>query len=90
MCKSLRSSGVTVPAGYEAAFQRALWTYRHQRVYCADARTLVPLRPLPAGGLAASAQVICRARQLTISPCMDRPGSCQCRCLAYQGELGLD
>lgn len=57
VCKSLRFSGVTVPRGYEAAFQRALWTFRHQRVYCASARALVPLRPLPAAGLASCAQV---------------------------------
>ncbi len=55
--KSLRFSGVSVPRGYEAAFQRALWTFRHQRVYCADARALVTLAPLPAGGLGAGAQV---------------------------------
>ena len=61
VCKSLRFSGVTVPRGYEAAFQRALWTFRHQRVYCASARALVPLRPLPAAGLASCAQVRRRA-----------------------------
>ncbi len=52
VCKSLRFSGVKVPREYEADFQRALWTFRHQRVYCPAARAVVHLRPLPPGGLA--------------------------------------
>ena len=68
VCKSLRFSGVTVPRGYEAAFQRALWTFRHQRVYCARARALVPLRPLPAGGLASCAQVRCGSAPNRLAP----------------------
>lgn len=41
-----------VPREYETGFQRALWTFRHQRVFCPTARALVHLRPLPQGGLA--------------------------------------
>ncbi len=52
MCKCLRFSGVGVPREYETGFQRALWTFRHQRVFCPSARRLVNLRPLPPGGLA--------------------------------------
>ena len=36
---------------YEAGFQRALWTFRHQRVYCPRRRRLVHLRDLPPGAL---------------------------------------
>ncbi|KAK9918966.1 hypothetical protein WJX75_008347 [Coccomyxa subellipsoidea] len=52
VCKSLRFSGVKVPREYESEFQRALWTFRHQRVYCPTAHAMVHLRPLPPGGLA--------------------------------------
>lgn len=31
LLKVLRFSGVPVPAGYEAAFQRAVWAFRHCR-----------------------------------------------------------
>lgn len=33
-CRSLRFGGTAVPCGYEEAFQRALWTFKHQRVFC--------------------------------------------------------
>ncbi|BDA46978.1 probable exonuclease 1 at N-terminal half [Coccomyxa sp. Obi] len=52
VCKCLRFSGVGVPREYETGFQRALWTFRHQRVFCPATRKLVHLRPLPPGGLA--------------------------------------
>ena len=52
VCKCLRFSGVGVPREYETGFQRALWTFRHQRVFCPAERKLVHLRPLPPGGLA--------------------------------------
>ena len=55
VCKSLRFSGVSVPRDYEQGFQRALWTFQHQRVWCPDRRQLVHLRPLPQGGLSAGA-----------------------------------
>ena len=53
VCKSLRFSGVSVPRDYEQGFQRALWTFQHQRVWCPHRKQLVHLRPLPQGGLAA-------------------------------------
>ncbi len=54
--KSLRFS-CAVPRTYEEDVQRAIWTFRHQRVFCPRARRLVHLRPLPAGGLASTAAV---------------------------------
>ena len=57
VCKSLRFSGTSVPQGYEQAFQRALWTFLHQTVYCPAACACVPLRPFPPGGLLSSSQV---------------------------------
>ena len=53
VCKSLRFSGVSVPRDYEQGFQRALWTFQHQRVWCPLRKQLVHLHPLPQGGLAA-------------------------------------
>ncbi|KAK9813956.1 hypothetical protein WJX73_006770 [Symbiochloris irregularis] len=57
VCKSLRFSGHSVPKGYEQAFQHALWVFHHQTVYCPKAQACEPLRPLPPGGLLATAQV---------------------------------
>ena len=56
VCKSLRFSGVSVPRDYEPAFQRALWTFQHQRVWCPQHKQLVHVRPLPTGGLASGEQ----------------------------------
>lgn len=53
--RALRFDGVAVPVGYEAALQRALWTFRHQRVYCPALRATVPLSQPPGGALAAQA-----------------------------------
>lgn len=47
----MRFGGVTVPQGYEAAFQRAIWTFQHQRVFDSLTKQIVHLRPLPEGGL---------------------------------------
>ncbi|KAL0050067.1 hypothetical protein WJX82_003781 [Trebouxia sp. C0006] len=58
VCKSLRFSGVSVPRDYEQGFQRALWTFQHQRVWCPHRKQLVHLRPLPQGGLAAVDAVV--------------------------------
>jgi hypothetical protein len=55
--RALRFDGVRVPDGYAAAVQRALWTWRHQRVYCARRRAAVPLTEPPGGSLAAEADV---------------------------------
>ena len=51
----LRYSGTSVPRSYEADLQRALWTFRHQRVIDPATRCMVHLQPLPEGGLAAAA-----------------------------------
>ena len=50
----MRFGSVVVPKGYEAAFQRAIWTFQHQRVFDRHTQQLVHLKPLPTGGLAAS------------------------------------
>jgi hypothetical protein len=52
--KMLRFNGTPVPPGYEVSFQRALWAFRHCRVFCPTARRLVHLAPLPPGGLGAA------------------------------------
>lgn len=54
VCKSLRFNGTQVPRGYEERVQRALWVFRHQRVFCPHAKQVVHLRPLPPGGLGAA------------------------------------
>lgn len=48
----MRFQGASVPKDYEASFQRALWAFRHQRVYCAERGCLVHLNDLPPGGIA--------------------------------------
>ena len=52
--KSLRFSGTNVPRGYDEGFQRALWVFRHQRVFCPHTRACVHLQPLPPGGIGAA------------------------------------
>ena len=54
VCKHLRFKGTTVPRDYEERFQRTLWVFRHQRVFCPRARALVHVRPLPPGGIGAA------------------------------------
>ncbi|KAG2434397.1 hypothetical protein HYH02_012409 [Chlamydomonas schloesseri] len=49
--RTLRFNGTTVPPHYEVRFQRTLWLFRHQRVFCPAARSMAHLRPLPPGGL---------------------------------------
>ena len=56
MSKSLRFV-CSVPRTYEEDVQRAVWTFRHQRVFCPRQRRVVHLRPLPQAGLLASAAV---------------------------------
>ena len=51
MCRALRLAGTAVPQTYEAAFQRAVYTFKHQRVYDPQSRAMVHLRPLPPRGL---------------------------------------
>ena len=48
-CKQLRFTGVSFAKGYEAAFQIALWTFCHQRVYCPQRKQIVHLTDLPDG-----------------------------------------
>ena len=55
--RSLKFDGVTIPSGYEIRFQRALWTFRHQRVYCPQREALVYLREPIAGSLKSQAAV---------------------------------
>ncbi|KXZ53691.1 hypothetical protein GPECTOR_6g608 [Gonium pectorale] len=55
---ALRFNGTSPPAGYDARFQRAIWVFRHQRVFCPASRKLAHLRPLPPGGIGA-ADVLC-------------------------------
>ena len=43
-----------MPQGYEAAFQRAIWTFQHQRVFDSMTKQMVHLRPIPEGGLRAT------------------------------------
>jgi exonuclease-1 len=43
-----------VPKDYEERFQRTLWVFQHQRVYCTRARAMVHVRPLPPGGIGAA------------------------------------
>jgi 5'-3' exonuclease len=55
--RALRFDGVQAPPGYEVKFQRALWTFKHQRVYCPRRREIVPLTEPVGGSLAAQASV---------------------------------
>lgn len=45
VCSTLRrfERNIQLPPGYEACFQRAIWTFRHQRVYCPKQRRVVHL-----------------------------------------------
>ena len=51
VCRALRLQGTAIPRTYEADFQRALYTFRHQRVYDPSSQAMVHLRPLPPRGL---------------------------------------
>ena len=55
--RALRFDGIQAPPGYEIKVQRALWTFRHQKVYCPRQREIVPLTEPPGGSLAAQAAV---------------------------------
>ncbi|PNH09345.1 Exonuclease 1 [Tetrabaena socialis] len=57
----LRFNGTTLPLGYDLRFQRTIWLFRHQRVFCHASRALTHLRPLPAGGLGASGVLVLAA-----------------------------
>ncbi|EFN54756.1 hypothetical protein CHLNCDRAFT_24009 [Chlorella variabilis] len=55
--RSLRFDGTKIPEGYEQRVQRALWTFKHQRVYCPRRHAVVPLHEIADGDLAAGARV---------------------------------
>lgn len=55
--RALKFDGVAVPEGYEEKVQKALWTFKHQRVYCPEKMCLVHLHDIPSLGLAGSAKV---------------------------------
>lgn len=50
----MRFNGNSPPPGYEIRFQRIIWLFRHQRVFCPTSSTLAHLRPLPQGGIGAA------------------------------------
>lgn len=52
--KALRFDGVAIPPDYTSKVQRALWTFRHQRVFCVRLRSVVHLRPVVGGDLASA------------------------------------
>lgn len=51
--RALRFDGVQIPSGYEISVQRALWTFRHQRVFCPRRREIVHLTEPPGGKIVA-------------------------------------
>ena len=61
----LRYNGTSVPRSYESDLQRALWTFRHQRVLDPAVGRMVHLTQLPHEGLVAtSAQLPAAATKL--------------------------
>lgn len=55
--RALRFDGTKIPEGYERRVQRALWTFRHQRVYCPQRQRAVHLHEVVGGDLAEGARV---------------------------------
>lgn len=53
-CRAFRLCGISVPDDYEVQFQKALWIFRHQRVFCRSKGRLVHLTPIPLAGLDSS------------------------------------
>lgn len=66
--RALRFDGTKIPEGYERRVQRALWTFRHQRVYCPRRRAAVHLHEIPGGDLAAGARVPAAAQLVDGEP----------------------
>eukprot|EP00803_Ostreobium_quekettii_P003128 evm.model.scf_115EXC.4 EVM.evm.TU.scf_115EXC.4 scf_115EXC:28666-34216(-) len=52
-CKSLRLNGTSIPRTFEAEFQRVIWVFHYQRVFCKRRQGIVHINPLPEGGLLA-------------------------------------
>lgn len=64
--QALKWDGGAVPGDYLRRFQRAIWVFRHQRVYCEREGVMRSLTLEPEGGLAAGALIpeaaqVCRA-----------------------------
>ena len=49
--RGLKFDGIRVPPEYEKKVQRALWTFKYQRVYCPRRQSVVHLNDLPEDGL---------------------------------------
>lgn len=49
--RGLKFDGIRVPPEYEKKVQRALWTFKYQRVYCPRRQRVVHLNDLPEDGL---------------------------------------
>ena len=49
--RGLKFDGVTVTQEYEKKVQRALWTFKYQRVYCPKRKRVVHLHDIPEDGL---------------------------------------
>lgn len=49
--RGLKFDGVQVPPEYDKKVQRALWTFKYQRVYCPRRRAVVHLHEVPEDGL---------------------------------------
>lgn len=51
-CRQFRyDPNIAVPRDYEEAFQRALWTFQHQTVWCPDRKALAHVNEIPPEGL---------------------------------------
>ena len=55
--KALKFDGVAVPVDYDRRVQRAIWTFRHQRVFCPRRRQVVNLTEPTGGDLTVDALV---------------------------------
>eukprot|EP00210_Caulerpa_lentillifera_P008109 g7743.t1 len=68
----LRMSGTSIPEDYHIKFQRVIWLFRHQRVFCLKEKKLVHLRPLPKGGQ------LCPITKKPFSEIQDRDENVNC------------
>ena len=55
--RALKFNGVQVPPDYLKKCQRALWVFKHQRVYCPERKVTVHLHEVQGGDLALGARV---------------------------------
>ena len=56
--RGLRFDGVQVPPEYDKKVQRALWTFKYQRVYCPRRKAVVHLHEVPEDGLESDGFVV--------------------------------